>query len=41
MRLAMSKQISFNNPGGPNGLDINTLEAGDLIMIIQMAGCDD
>lgn len=33
-----SAQISVTNPGGPNGLDPNTLEAGDLIMIIQMSG---
>jgi hypothetical protein len=31
-------QISVTNPGGPNGLDPSTLEAGDLIMLIQMSG---
>ncbi|MEP7340906.1 MAG: DUF11 domain-containing protein, partial [Acidobacteriota bacterium] len=36
--LAGSSQIAVNNPGGVNGLDINTLAAGDLIMIIQMSG---
>lgn len=30
--------ITVVNPGGPNGLDVNTLTPGDLIMIIQMAG---
>ncbi len=36
--LAGSSQIAVNNPGGANGLDINTLAAGDLIMVIQMSG---
>jgi uncharacterized repeat protein (TIGR01451 family) len=30
--------IAVNNPGGLNGLDLDTLTAGDLILIIQMAG---
>ncbi|MGE0882031.1 MAG: beta strand repeat-containing protein [Blastocatellales bacterium] len=30
--------ITVTNPGGPNGLDVSTLTAGDLILIIQMAG---
>ncbi|MFN0108247.1 MAG: hypothetical protein ACKVZH_05270 [Blastocatellia bacterium] len=33
-----SAMIAVDNPGGPNGLDINTLAAGDLIMIVQMSG---
>lgn len=35
---AGSSMIAVDNPGGPNGLDINTLAAGDLIMIVQMSG---
>src|SRR5690242_11569213 len=35
---AGSSLLAFNNPGGANGLDITTLQAGDLIMVIQMAG---
>lgn len=35
---AGASQIAVDNPGGPNGLDINTLTAGDLIMIVQMSG---
>lgn len=33
-----ASMIAVDNPGGPNGLDINTLSAGDLIMIVQMSG---
>ncbi|MDQ3011572.1 MAG: hypothetical protein M3X11_12805, partial [Acidobacteriota bacterium] len=33
-----ASQIAVTNPGGANGLDINTLTAGDLIMLIQMSG---
>ena len=35
---AGSSMIAVDNPGGANGLDINTLTAGDLIMIVQMSG---
>jgi len=35
---AGASQLAFNNPGGPNGLDISTLQVGDLIMIVQMSG---
>ncbi len=35
---AGSSMIAVDNPGGPNGLDINTLTPGDLIMIVQMSG---
>src|SRR5215203_5030918 len=35
---AGSSMIAVDNPGGPNGLDISTLAAGDLIMIVQMSG---
>src|SRR5262245_48488273 len=31
---AGSSMVAFNNPGGPNGLDITTLQAGDLIMVL-------
>lgn len=33
-----ASMIAVTNPGGPNGLDPSALAAGDLIMIIQMAG---
>ncbi len=35
---AGASMITVTNPGGANGLDLSTLTAGDLIMIIQMAG---
>src|SRR5262245_33270707 len=35
---AGASMIAVTNPGGPNGLDPGTLTAGDLILIIQMAG---
>jgi uncharacterized repeat protein (TIGR01451 family) len=35
---AGSATITISTPSGPNGLDPATLQAGDLIMIIQMAG---
>jgi uncharacterized repeat protein (TIGR01451 family) len=35
---AGSPAITIENPGGPNGLDPASLTAGDLILIIQMAG---
>ncbi|MGH9802200.1 MAG: DUF11 domain-containing protein, partial [Blastocatellia bacterium] len=35
---AGASMIAVDNPGGPNGLDINTLTAGDLIMVVQMSG---
>ncbi|MGH9847220.1 MAG: hypothetical protein ACREEM_51650, partial [Blastocatellia bacterium] len=35
---AGSPTITIENPGGPNGLNPATLTAGDLILIIQMAG---
>lgn len=33
-----AKDITITNPGGPNGLTPGSLEAGDLIMLIQMSG---
>jgi len=35
---AGASMITVTNPGGPNGLDPGALTAGDLILIIQMAG---
>lgn len=35
---AGSATITVSTPGGPNGLNPTTLQPGDLIMIIQMAG---
>lgn len=35
---AGSAQLAVNNPGGPNGMDLAALQAGDLLLVIQMAG---
>ncbi|MGE0126744.1 MAG: DUF11 domain-containing protein [Blastocatellales bacterium] len=35
---AGASMLTVTNPGGANGLDLSTLTAGDLIMVIQMAG---
>src|SRR5215831_17948435 len=37
---AGATMIAVMNPGGPNGLDNATLTAGDLIMILQLAGAE-